>query len=733
MGGKLRNLWPVLLAAVIAVAAALWLYVVWQSRQRNDLSTYGAFAVAVVALAAGWIAWVWRQRRKQHDGQPGLPKLDELADQLAKAVTKQWQGAAGERGLLQPIPVRWQAPSEAMAGPAAAAVDSTGFPPLPGLRSVRVKGLQDGDIRDLHSLYGGLGSGRLVIAGAPGAGKSGAAVLLVLAALRHREQVADTERPRVPVPVLFTAQDWDPVSQRVQDWLALRIKETYPFLAGKVGRPNATALMDAGKVSLILDGLDEIPEELRPVALQALNQLAGLRIVVLSRTTEMVSAASQRGVLENAAAVELKAIDSAMAAKYLRGVQLDPPPEGWRNLIDRIRSAPSSPLAQALASPLTLTVVRDTYREGDNVHELLNFCERASPTASSARPPEEIVDHLLDRVLPTAYMRRPGDKAPRYDLHTAQAAFIQIADRMNESHTRDLEAQRLYLWAPIGPRSIVGGLATGLPVGIIAGVLVGCMAGRTAGIVTGLMLWIAIGGIFAISFWAINQRARRNRQPSGKGSVQRVAFKLGELRAGLPSASSTAAIIGLLAWLAAWIVLGSRFGLVAGLLRALLVGLAIATLYWVISFLAFALGYWFQTRVSINALSPLASWRSGRRLVLMLQMTSALAVGIGAGLIIGVKFGLVRGFATGILVGLMYALLSRLVTAAVSLLDVAQLARRLHTPLRLMKFLEDARYRNVLRTVGPVYQFRHARLQDRLAEQAKAPALAQDPSKVTAV
>lgn len=37
-------------------------------------------------------------------------------------------------------------------------------------------------------------------------------------------------------------------------------------------------------------------------------------------------------------------------------------------------------------------------------------------------------------------------------------------------------------------------------------------------------------------------------------------------------------------------------------------------------------------------------------------------------------------------------------------------------PFRVMRFLEDASNRGVLRTVGPVYQFRHARLQDRLAE-----------------
>ncbi|QGK70310.1 hypothetical protein GIY23_12950 [Allosaccharopolyspora coralli] len=45
------------------------------------------------------------------------------------------------------------------------------------------------------------------------------------------------------------------------------------------------------------------------------------------------------------------------------------------------------------------------------------------------------------------------------------------------------------------------------------------------------------------------------------------------------------------------------------------------------------------------------------------------------------------------------------------------LALRRRTPWRLMRFLEDARTRHVLRTVGPVYQFRHAKLQDRLARR----------------
>ena len=88
-------------------------------------------------------------------------------------------------------------------------------------------------------------------------------------------------------------------------------------------------------------------------------------------------------------------------------------------------------------------------------------------------------------------------------------------------------------------------------------------------------------------------------------------------------------------------------------------------------------------------------------------------IGLGAGLGAGLVAGLVAGLGFGLVSGLTYPK-----TWAASL-AFAQLARRWHTPVRLMRFLEDARKRDVLRTVGPVYQFRHARLQDRLADQAR--------------
>ena len=98
-------------------------------------------------------------------------------------------------------------------------------------------------------------------------------------------------------------------------------------------------------------------------------------MVVLSRTAEMASAASREGILDGAAAIELCPIDPPTAAGYLSRPSLTPAP-GWRDLIDRVLS-PDSTLAEALNNPLSLTLVKDTYRAGEDIRKLLDFCDAA--------------------------------------------------------------------------------------------------------------------------------------------------------------------------------------------------------------------------------------------------------------------------------------------------------------------------------------------------------------------
>jgi len=122
-----------------------------------------------------------------------------------------------------------------------------------------------------------------------------------------------------------------------------------------------------------------------------------------------------------------------------------------------------------------------------------------------------------------------------------------------------------------------------------------------------------------------------------------------------------------------------------------------------------------------SPLSPLDSWRSDRAFGLVTGLVVLLWAGLGAALAVWLSGpvsslvnGLVTALVAGLLIGLVYP------QSWSSSLAFAQLAASDRTPVRLMRFLEDARSRSVLRTVGPVYQFRHARLQDRLATQETA-------------
>ncbi len=469
---KVRGLWPVGVILVIIIILGVWMWKIWRSAQRTDLATFWALHVAIIAVATPLIIYLAKKTRQPGDSGSSRT-LDDIADRLAAAVKDQWTRAAAERRLLQPepIPVQRRRASGPVAGPVSAAASSRQFRPLPGLKAVRQGQLREGGLPDLHAIYGGLGSGRMVIVGAPGSGKTGAAVLLILAALTHREQVPEKDRPQVPVPVMFTMHGWDPNNQPVQDWLIAQLCETYPLLAGKDGAADANALVRARKVAVILDGLDEIAEELRPVALRALSEQAVFRLVVLARNAEM-AAAAQTALLDGAVSLELQDVDPSASADYLERVQRDPAPAGWCELTDRLRRAPDSPIAKALSNPLTLTLVRDTYRQSDNVRELLDFCD-----AGDGISRDDIEDHLLDRVLPTAYNPRPGEAPHAYELQAAQCGLGYIAVRMNQDGTRDLAWWRIPRWASGVRRVFATVLVAGLVGGLLGGLLVGFPVG----------------------------------------------------------------------------------------------------------------------------------------------------------------------------------------------------------------------------------------------------------------
>lgn len=690
------------------------------------------FGAAATVITAWLLIRTFLIGQRRRVAATGTTEQNQLADQFAEVVENQWTREANRRGLLvpEPIPVKWRRPSLPLAGSAEAAASSRRFKPLPGLPTIAQTKLMEGQISDLYAIYGGLGSGRLVIAGAAGSGKSGTAVLLILTSLEHRKQASEAKRPQIPVPLLFTTRGWDPNRQPIQDWLMRRIQETYPLFAGEAGALNATALIAAGKVSVLLDGLDEMAVELRPTALQALSQQTVFRVVVLTRTAEMASAVSEQGVLEGATAIELQNIDSTTAADYLTRVQLDPPPDGWRQLTDYIRKMPESSLAQALNKPLTLTLVRDTYPRGDDPRELLDFCDSAQSGTSSIHLTEDIVDHLLNRVLSAAYKPRPGEERLAYDLRTAQRAFTNIARQMNRNHTRDLALWSLERWTSDVPRGMIEGLIIGIGSGVTAGVIAWLMAGIRAGFVIGIVSGFIFGVINSVvlsshkirsfvtgAYWRkkrilMEEEIRRGRNRRGRIRRGRIRRIIANWEYYLFSATAEFLVVVIVAQVA----FGAVFGPASGLRHALVLGISLAGISILGLIYGLVINAWQKGQNSGRSLDPLTSWRRDQRTILTAGLSFGFTEAIVVGIVAGIAFGLKRGLTAGIIVGIVQAGTSGLSLAARSL-TLVQLARSWHTPVRLMRFLDDARERSVLRTVGSLYQFRHARLQDLLAKE----------------
>ncbi|EOD63028.1 hypothetical protein H480_39130 [Amycolatopsis vancoresmycina DSM 44592] len=700
-----------MLTGLVVVGAALawwvWQVSVLEPGERSNASGYGQFVLAAIGLlvaCAGPLKGAITAGVK-------VPQEADL-DQLASVLQEEWTAAADERCLLipAPLPIRWRRSTRAVTGPVAAAVgrpkSSVRFEPLPGLRAVTTARLREGTGHALHAVYGGLATGRVLILGEPGSGKSAAAILLLLEALRFREQASPGDRARIPVPMLFTLHEWDPSAETVVDWLSVKIARAYPQFRGRGGTDRVTKLLKSGCVSVFLDGLDEIADRLRPLALTALRH-APFRLVLLTRTEEAVTAAGAAHLV-GAAALELLPVTPSDASAYLLQPVVHPPPEDWRKLTEHLVQAPDSPVAQVLVLPFMLSLLHDAYPEhgADRVDELLD--------TSRFRTVADVENRILDRAVIVAYTPQPGLPPPRYSLDTACRTLGYIARQLAEQRTRDLLWWQMATWTTWTRRTGIAALLAGAVVAGSLGLAGYPVVGGFAGIAVGAAFFaigmVALGGIGGFMSHG-PARPSWIQRPFG-----REVLRIRTLSRGIFGAVSggSAAIVagGLLGRLTIGPSAGLRFGLLIGLIGGLAVGLAF--------------GLTQAPSLDKGSQSPPATYRLDRNTALFFIFVVWPGAGLVTGLVASLELGLGTGLVIGPALGILLAV-SGTVTGAIGTnaflslnFSATELAATRNTPVRMMAFLEDARSRHILRTVGPAYQFRHAKLHDHLARSPAA-------------
>jgi len=122
---------------------------------------------------------------------------------------------------------------------------------------------------------------------------------------------------------------------------------------------------------------------------------------------------------------------------------------------------------------------------------------------------------------------------------------------------------------------------------------------------------------------------------------------------------------------------------------------------------------------------PVQAWRGDFLLWFVVGTVLGLASGVTSWLayrepIYGIAVGHVSPFVEALAGGLAMGLAWGVILGRAWLTTVTQIwfAVRYRTPLRLGRFLDDSRHRHLLRTIGPIYQFRHATLQDHLGARS---------------
>jgi transcriptional regulator with XRE-family HTH domain len=634
--------------------------------------------------------------------------LAEAADALAHAVQARWQREEEQRQVHDPVPlpVRWHPVPDDLRD------DWANINAVPSGETAEPVDLT-GQLGHVVAVYRRIRSGRLVVLGEAGAGKTVLTTRLVLDLLADRG-------PADPVPVVVSLGSWNPTAAGLRDWLAEQLVRDHPGLAapGPTGATLAAALVDAHRVLPVLDGFDELAGGLHRPALAALNATT-LPLVLTSRVDEYRAAVAATDVLTSAAAVELADLAAGDLADYLPRTTRRTGPAGtiWQPVIDEVRDHPDGAVAAALRTPLMVSLARRIYSDtpDHDPADLLGVGDR-----------DAIERHLLGSVVPTAYP----------DSARARRALGFLADHLDRLDTRDLAWWRLGASTSRRASMLVVGCVV-----LVAVAITDVVVERLAGLGTTPLLLVfgtLIGLVAGISFGLAHRHALATQPPEPSLVRLRLRGRAGprwpraraRARLGLLAGSVAGLTYGLVRMGAFWAVFSAAPPwlpvVIDAVLFTVVFGAAGATIFGLVAAAEAPLDL-------RSAGSPSALRRADRRTVLVQTLVFVPAfvifVDVAGWLLVSLlnsvsafdfaftwegTAGLVVGAVAGLGGGLGYTLG---LTAWGQWLVFARLWLPLtgRLPWRPAAFLDDAYRRGVLRRAGAVYQFRHARLQDHLA------------------
>lgn len=691
---------------IVALAASLVLLLAEGGLDQGDkIASIASMVIAGVSLPITlYTAYVSVRHERQATAGSG-DRLDAVTNALADAVRTQWEAEEQIRHVHDPFPLpfRWRDAEDDLADH------------WQNIRRTPHDGAAlelDGEGDHIVDTFRRIPSGRLVVLGEAGAGKTiltSRFALTLLAQRRHD--------PELPVPVIFSLGSFDPTRSSLRDWLTEQLVANYPVLAqlDESGEPFAVRLQAAGRILPVLDGLDEVTEGLRGKVITRVN--AGLRpsdgFLLTSRPREFRDAVESTDVLTAAAVVRLDKLTVDDLNRYLplttrkgRGAKTK-----WHPVLARVGARGA--LFDVLSTPLMVAMARTMFSDTD-----------ADP-AELLRGPDSwaAIEHrLLSGFVRAAY----ADHTDGVDRTEERLRFLA-------RHLRSLGTQDIAWWRLIQavPKAVVGvtaGLVLTTAVLLVGGFIGWVGQWPDGGAERAWMISMLVAGVICGCVGGAVIGQGRGILPAPARMRLRVRGRLAviaeELAHGMRSWRT-------MAWFGVWTASGvgvSAFAFLFGRdADVLLVGL--------VAGLFTGVGMWFVITVirvlgvpidPTEITSPVEVLRTDRHTA----SRQGLFVGVGGTVVFwvmmrfafepafGVPFQVVFGGGRWVLGFLTMAALGAVLwmvfVSAWGPWLIARLWLSLtgRLPWSMMAFLADAHQHGVLRQTGGVYQFRHARLRD---------------------
>ncbi|PKV83310.1 helix-turn-helix transcriptional regulator [Streptomyces sp. TLI_146] len=268
-----------------------------------------------------------------------------------------------------------------------------------------------GTYEDIGEVFALVGSGRLVILGDKGSGKTELARHLGARLLADAESVPDADPatdgfgPDVTdtgaaLPVMVSLSDWTAEDEPygIAGWLARRLTGTSP--------DDVRELLEQRRLLPVLDDFDKLSPQGRGHLLHALNQLPERASFVLvsgwAEFTETVERTDT--VIARSSGILIRRLNVADLDGWIqRTSRAVPKAAAWSQVLEALRTDADAPARELLSDPFFAAAARLLYSEGRaDPGELVR--DGVSAVALEAR----LVDRLLGAAAPPP--RRTGDE-----------------------------------------------------------------------------------------------------------------------------------------------------------------------------------------------------------------------------------------------------------------------------------------------------------------------------------